>query len=120
MIEVHRATPSMVTALLGREVTFPVVWYVAMKDGERLAAWGLSWVDGKCWLEFSWEVIGAQCAIHVVRKAKLVLKQAVQLGETEVFALRDDREATSQRLLELLGFKMAGALGNKETWVWQR
>jgi hypothetical protein len=54
-----------------------------------------------------------------VRRTKLLLAKAVQLGETEVFTPRDAEYASSEKLLTVLGFRMHGIENGLEVWKWQ-
>lgn len=106
----------MKTGLL---VDRPIVAKVAIEDGEIIAAGGLAWGGGRCWLWFSVEHEIYHQKISVVREARKMLKRAVQLGETIVYTIRDQSLPTSERLLRVVGFEFDSFVESDEVWKWQ-
>lgn len=114
-------SPVSVTRITPPAVAFPVTAFVGVAAGAVVGSGGLAWFGGRCWLWF-----GAQPGdgapgypVHVVRWARRMLSKAQQLGETEVFVFRDGQEASSARLLALLGFQFVGIEHEKELFKWQ-
>lgn len=102
-------------------VSYPVIGYSAI-EGEKLRAiWALVWVNGRCWLEFTAFDMPRYIARYVVQQARFMLRKAQQVGETEVFCLRDASKVRSAKLLSLVGFELSGmAFGTDtvEVWSW--
>lgn len=108
-------------------ITYPMLGYAGRLDGKVVAYGGLMWRWERCdmWLEVK-DASGAS-AWGVVHWGRAMLKVAVQMGETEVYCLRDAHEPNSMRLLAAVGFKPYGAQnveyldgtsGDKELWRW--
>ena len=114
----HRVDGRTVVKLIGLDVDLPVVAMVAMVGEVCIAAWGLAWKDRACWLWFAIEGSKPAYRFIVMREAKKMLKRAAQLGETEVFVVRDDAYPTSARLLKILGFEPSRIEDGKEIWRW--
>jgi hypothetical protein len=114
-------------------IDFPTVAEAGWRGDDLLGLGGLSWHMGRCWLWYRVvdrsEHEGENVHPHViVRGALRMLKKARQLGETQVFAWRDDSEPSSKRLLEVIGFEPLGfedvlttngRIERKEVWKWQ-
>lgn len=114
-------------------LTFPTVAEAGRGGDYLLGMGGLSWKIGRCWLWY--RVIdraehgeGASHPHLIVRAARRMLRRAQQLGESQVFAWRDDSEPSSKRLLEVIGFQFIGfeevettdgRIERKEVWRWQ-
>lgn len=116
MVELHRVDGRTVTALAGLDIDLPVVAMVAMEGNEAVAAWGLAWRDGRCWLWFHMEHPDPSYRWIVIREARNMLKRAAQLGDDAVYTVRDPQFETSQRLLKILGFEPFGEEDGKEVW----
>lgn len=116
--------------------TFPTVTEAGFDESGTLCSiGGLSWRDDiggrRCWLWY--RIVNPMGDVerphHVVSSARRMLRKAAgQFGEHQVFAWRDESAPSSQRLLEVLGFKFAGvepvlmANGTElehEVWIWQ-
>lgn len=100
---------------------FPAVIFGGFEGDRLLGAGALSWVGGRCWLEFSaGAAIPCRYAVHVVRQARRMLRMARQVGETEVLVLRNDAHSTSERLLQAVGFELCGVacLPDRQIEVW--
>lgn len=115
----HRVDGRTVTRAVGLDIDLPVVAMVAMEGEEAIAAWGLAWRDARCWLWFHIGQSKPEYRWIVIREARKMLKRAVQLGETEVFVVRDDAYPTSGRLLKVLGFEPFGTEDGKEIHIWR-
>jgi hypothetical protein len=118
MVELHRVDGRTVTRAVGLDIDLPVVAMVAMDGGEVVAAWGLAWNEGRCFLWFHITRIEPAYRFIVIREARKMLKRAVQLGESQVFTVRDASFPTSARLLKILGFKPFGIEDGKEVHIW--
>lgn len=116
MPELHRVDGRAVTAALGLNVDLPVVAMVAIDHGDAVAAWGLAWNLGRCFLWFHMEHPDPSYRFTVIREAKKMMKRATQLGEAHVFTVRDAAYPTSERLLKILGFEPFSVEDGKEVW----
>jgi hypothetical protein len=112
-------------AVANLEITMPVVCRIGVKDGRLVASGGLAWGKRpewdhtRCWLWFSMEdmELAKGQGLTALRQCASMLRKAKQLGETEVYATRDDRYDTSERLLKMAGFeKTDEVLENQEVW----
>jgi hypothetical protein len=91
--------------------------------GAELARGGLAWVNGRCFACFDHLTRDVE-SFHrrrlLLAVSRQVLQRARQLGEKEVFAIRDAEEASSARFLKHLGFTPTGeTVTGMELWVWQ-
>lgn len=116
MVSLHRVDGRTVARAVGLHVDLPVVAMVAMDGETALAAWGLAWGQGKCWMWFHIEQPKPEYRFIVMREARKMLKRAVQLGETEVFTVRDVNYPSSLKLLKILGFEPYSVEGAQEIW----
>jgi hypothetical protein len=123
MVDVIPIPTSVIARTSGRDVRFPVVAYVGMEDGKCVGRGGLAWADGSCWLWLEGVDPEHRHALRLVREAKKMLKIAARYGDEVVFAVRDDHEPMSAKLLTLLGFVHCGTeltdKGEQELWVCQ-
>jgi len=121
MMEVISAHGMAAKALSGLEIDAPVVCKLAMVDGKAVAGGGLAWMGNRCWLWFFVEPDMPQGqGRKALRYAAAMLRQAEQLGETEVFTLRDGSYETSERLCALAGFEKTDEIMNgQEVWQWR-
>ncbi len=100
-------------------------------DGKRVrlvCCGGLYWREGLCWLFLAGTqssrvngkvVFNRTSAVAVVRRAKIMLEKARQLGEKLVVVARDEAPR-SAKLLTLLGFKRhPETVNGVEIWVLQ-
>lgn len=101
----------------GLAIDLPVVAMVAMEGETAIAAWGLAWRGGRCWLWLFLEHPKPEYRWTVIREARKMLKRAVQLGNPEVCTERDFEAETSARLLNILGFKFHDIEKGKEIWL---
>jgi hypothetical protein len=119
--EIIRVTAADLGAVYPGKIDFPVISYAIMQDEMLICFGGLCWLpmvdDGpnRCILWLDYTNITKQHAFPVVRMARRMLKTAVQLGEDEVWAHRDDTP-TSERLLRMLGFERAEEDGDHWRW----
>jgi len=100
-------------------IDFPLCgWGLMTDDYQLVMVGGLQWIDGRCymWMDHV-PRDGSKHVISVVRCGRHMLRRAAQLGEEEVWAIRDD-VPTSQRLLSVVGFRYHGMEDDKELWVW--
>ncbi len=89
------------------DIDFPVRAYIAKRGRKIIGMGGLAWRFGRCdiWLDVRRrDLVNAH---SVVRLARRMLRIAAQLGETEVFCLRDDHP-NSVRLLRVTGAQLIG------------
>lgn len=114
-------TATDVAELYGARAGVPVIAVAAMDDLKKAKLWGvggLAWDHGRCWLWLDFVDMKRTHAITVVREAQRMLRKAWQLGEREVWALRESGvEPLSDKLLKLLGFHLQRSDGQLEEWV---
>ncbi len=103
------------------------ITYAGLAGDIMVGRGGLCWHEGLCWIwiePLSPEIAGHGMAI--VRAARRMLQIAQRYGESVVFAVRDETEAGSDKLLKLIGFTLADAHGatredgtKTELWTWR-
>lgn len=105
-MRVVRLPPEIIAQFYDGDHDFPVVVYGGVEGDQVLAAGGLLWRDQKC---CAWVDVFADMAprtITLVRWAKRMLRMAGQIGETEVYIVRDETKPNSEKLLRLIGFEI--------------
>lgn len=107
-------------AIYVEPVNYPVIGWAGVRDKEVVAIGGLAWRFGRCELWFDVIEPGKVPTISVVRWARRMVEQARQLGEKDVFCLRDDHPR-SAKLLSAVGMHMirvgtADMDGGRELW----
>lgn len=120
MIEIVSIPSQAAGAVANLDIYLPVICRVGIKDGRLVASGGLAWGSGRAWLWFSMEdqTLAKGQGLKALRQCASMLRKAWQLGETEVYATRDDRFETSERLLTMAGFeKTDEMLDGQEVWV---
>lgn len=120
MLEIVEVPPFAIGMAEGIEIDMPAVSYLGMDEGAVVGSYGLAWGMGRCWIWFRVTEPKASYALTVIRRAKMLLKKARQLGEREVFTPRDAQYPTSTKLLKLLGFELYATEHGIEVWryVW--
>jgi hypothetical protein len=117
MIEVQSVNGSYARQHSGLEIDLPVACKVGLMDGRFIAAGGLAWGGGRCWLWFSVEDGTKGILRQTLKECQYMLRKAAQLGATEVFTPRDANYPTSERLCKLAGFEKTGeVIEGKEIW----
>ena len=86
-------------------VTMVAHCFAGVDDGDVVAAGGLAWGKGRCFMFLRVDRPDPSYALPIVRYAKKLLKQARQFGDMAVYAPRDTSLSTSTKLLTLLGFQ---------------
>src|SRR5690606_27703882 len=95
--------------------------------GALVAAGGLAWNAGRCWLWLTPIDRTRTYPVHIVRLGRRMLRMAAQLGEREVYCVRDP-EPHAARLMRLVGLTLRGteptryvdgSTGEMEVWTWQ-
>lgn len=103
----------------GRVIEFPALAWVGESGGEVVGTGVLGFHGGCGWLFFDTGKPCGGAGLVAVRWARKLLQTAVALGVDRVHVTRDDRFATSEKLLRLLGFeKTDETFQNQEVWVW--
>src|SRR5688500_13907358 len=105
MLQIVHADPRLVEVVLNTVIDMPAVAFVGVEDDIFAGSGGLAWGNGRCWLWFTTVDPKPEYARPVLRAARQLLRKAAQLGESEVFTVRDPHYETSPRLLILTGFK---------------
>lgn len=105
MLDILPADPQRVAVALDVVIDWPAVAYVGIDDGEFVGSGGLAWGSDRCWMWFAVTESKPEYARPVLVWARRLLKKAAQLGETQVYTIRDPKYETSPRLLKLTGFK---------------
>lgn len=119
MLEIISIPSQAAGAVANLDIYLPVICRVGIKDGKLVASGGLAFGSGRAWLWFSMADVDLAKGqgLKALRQCASMLRKATQLGETEVYATRDDRFETSERLLKLAGFeKTDEMLDNQEVW----
>lgn len=116
MLQILLADPQRVAVALNVVIDWPAVAYVGLDDGEFVGSGGLAWGGDRCWLWFTVLDSKPEYARPVLMMARKLLRKAEQLGETAVFTIRDQKFATSPRLLKLTGFKFHAVESDQEVF----
>jgi hypothetical protein len=109
MLTIHPADPYQVAVALNVTIDWPAVAFIGIDDGALAGSGGLAWGSERCWLWFQTSLQKPEYARPVLKMAHKLLRKAEQLGETQVFTVRDKQFETSPRLLKLTGFKFYAA-----------
>lgn len=112
------ADPSLVEVALDIEIDMPAVAFVGIDSDQFAGAGGLAWGKGRCWLWFRTTLQKREYAVPVIKQARMLLRKAMQLGETEVFTVRDPAFETSPRLLAIVGFKWFAIEDDRQIYRW--
>lgn len=118
-IEVLPILPDALWKAIGIEFDMAVKAYVGVRDGKLVGAGGLAWGKDKCWIWLQIYEPGQISAFLVVRWARRMIRQAIQLGESEIYTPRDQQYERSEALLRLVGFEFAYLEDDKEIWRWR-
>lgn len=118
MVKLHSVDGRALTRAVGLNVNLPVVAKVAVEGEEVIAAGGLAWDSGRCFLWFLMETPQPQHRFKVLSEARKMMARAVQLGEASVYTISDPQYPTSKRLLKLLGFEFHSVEDGKEVHIW--
>jgi hypothetical protein len=119
VIEVISVPGLAAGAVANLVIDMPVICRVGIKDGKLVASGGLAFAAGRAWLWYSTEDVelAKGQGLKALRQCASMLRKARQLGEAEVYATRDEKFETSERLLKLAGFeKTDEMLDNQEVW----
>lgn len=116
MIELHRIPIPRPMGIAGLEIDLPVFATIGIHEGEVIGIGGLTWGGGRCFLFFHIEKQVPGAGLVAVREARRMIRKARQLGETEIWTIRDAAYDTSERLLKIVGFEPAGEDNGKEAW----
>lgn len=116
MLNILPADPHRVAVALNVVIDWPAVAFIGIDDGEFVGSGGLAWGGDRCWLWFTVLDSKPEYARPVMAMAKKLFRKAAQLGETEVFTIRDQSFATSPRLLKLTGFKFFAIESDQEVY----
>lgn len=99
------ADPDLVAVVLAIDIDLPALAYVGIDEEEIVGTGGMAWGGGRCWVWYMMPRPKPQYALPVVRTMKVLVRKARQLGETEIFTIRDPQFETSARLVRLAGFE---------------
>lgn len=111
IIPVH---PRAVEVALNMNIDLPAVAFIGIDDDEIVGTGGLAWGEGKCWLWLAVQKPEKKYATAIIRKCRQVLRKARQLGETEVWTIRDPEFETSERLCRFVGFEFVEVKDGQE------
>jgi hypothetical protein len=98
-------------------IDWPAVAFVGIDNDELVGTGGIAWGADRCWLWFS--AVGKpkpSYGLYVVRMAHKLFRKAFQLGEVEIFTVRDRNFSTSLRLHQILGFTPHSLEKGQEIW----
>jgi len=118
MLQILPADPHRVAVALNVVIDWPAVAFVGIDDDELVGTGGIAWGADKCWLWLHVLKPRPQYAVPLVRIAKKMLRKAVQLGETEVYTVRDAQYPSSAKLLKLVGFELSEIKDGQEVHIW--
>lgn len=106
MLEVISTSGMAAKALTGLDIDLPVICRIGMEGDKLIATGGLCFGGGRAWIWFHVENKPTQSiAMQAIRQARTMMRKAAQLGETEVYTLRDATFETSERLCKMAGFE---------------
>jgi hypothetical protein len=108
LVEVSQVTPE---AVYGQSGDLPALVYVGVEDGALVAAGGLAWHHGRCWLWVDRVDAGLTNPFALVRWGRRMLKVAQRYGDNVVSAVRDPSQVNSAKLLKLMGFVLVDPEG---------
>jgi len=97
--------PRAIEVAFGVEIDMPAVAVVGIEGETVIGSGGLAWGGGKCWLWFTAPNGEKRHALAIWRAAERLKRKARQLGETEIWTIRDTQYETAKRLLEATGFE---------------
>ncbi|MER9176671.1 hypothetical protein NKH72_24220 [Mesorhizobium sp. M0955] len=117
MLTIHPADPHQVAVALDVVIDWPAIAFVGIDDGVLAGSGGLAWGGKRCWLWFKTIDPKPEYARPVLQMAKRLLRKAGQLGESRVFTVRDQKFATSPRLLKLTGFRLFAIEDGQEVYT---
>jgi hypothetical protein len=105
----------------GLNVDLPATARAAFDGEELIACWGLAWSrePRRCWLFFAVENYRPNIGFIIRRETKRCFRQAVQLGETEVYTVRDAEFPSSIKLMRIFGFESFSVENGQEVWIWR-
>lgn len=115
-LEIIQVHPSAIEVAEGIKIDMPALAYIGVDDGEIVGSYGLAWGHGRCWIWLRLPNGKPEYARTVIRRAKVLLGKARQLGEREVFSPRDAEYPTSKKLLTVLGFREHAVEAGIEVW----
>ncbi|MBZ9807699.1 hypothetical protein [Mesorhizobium sp. ESP-6-2] len=118
MLTIHPADPHRIAVALNVTIDWPAVAFVGIDDGEFAGSGGLAWGADKCWLWFQTSLQKPEYARPVLKMARLLLRKAVQLGESEVYTVKDAQFPSSAKLLKLVGFELSEIKDGQEVFIW--
>lgn len=113
---IERFDPTDHVRAMGLNIDIPAVGYVGTEDGEAVGCGGLAWGRGKCWMWFHVEQLQTRHARAVIRMANKMKALAMQMGDDEIYTVRDASWPTSGKLLRVLGFKFDSDYDGKELY----
>ena len=105
----------------GLNIDLPATARVAFDGEDLVACWGLAWSQEprRCWLFFAVENYRPGIGFIIRRETKRCFRQAVQLGETEVYTVRDVEFPSSIKLMRIFGFENFAVENGQEVWIWR-
>ena len=116
MLRIVSADPQSVAVALGVEIDMPAVALVGIDDDVFAGSGGLAWGKGRCWIWFSVVNGKPEYARPVLRTVQMLKAKARQLGETEIFTIRDPGFKSSAKLNRLCGFEFFGIEDGQEVF----
>lgn len=108
-------------AASGLDVDLPVFAKAAFDGEELVACWGLAWSaePRRCWLFFHVENYRPDIGLIIRRETRRCFRHAEQLGETEVYTVRDVEFLSSIKLMRIFGFENFAVENGQEVWIWR-
>lgn len=112
--------PHDIMRMAGLDVHLPIHGWAIVEGEDLLAVHGLAWSEEpkRCWLYFHVVDYRPGYGMAVRREATRCFRVAEQLGETEVYTVRDKEFPTSLRLMRIFGFEFFAVENDQEVWIW--
>lgn len=104
-VQLVTVDPRTVEVALDVSIDMPAVAMLGIDDGKIVGTGGLAWGKGRCWIFFTTIDPKPSYGLVALKAFRRLINRARQLGETEIYAVRDPKYATSERLCRLCGFE---------------
>lgn len=113
--------PHDIARMAGMIIDLPVYGWATIEGETLLAVHGLAWSEEpkRCWLYFHVVEYRPGYGPAVRREARRCFRLAEQLGETEVYTVRDREYPSSLKLMRIFGFEFFAVENDQEVWIWR-
>lgn len=117
MVHLVTVDPRTVEIALDVSIDMPAVAMIGIENGEIVGTGGLAWGKGRCWIWFHVTQPKPAYGLVAFKAFRRLMNRARQLGETEIYAVRDPKYTTSERLCRLCGFEPFGIEEGQEVLI---